>query len=85
MSHAEETRSLWEMIGREEELYHRWSSLFGALVGDAATAEGLCELGMKLVRRETARPEELRGQFASILAAGNGVSAAWRLARRKPA
>lgn len=52
MTHAEKTWRLWQRMQHQGTAYDRWSAFFVSLIDDPETAEKLCELGMRVVRRE---------------------------------
>jgi hypothetical protein len=67
LSHVQETLQRWQEAERAEHAYRRWAAFFYPLLGDTATAEALCELGLRVVRREIAPGTKVRGEVDRIL------------------
>lgn len=68
MTHAEETWRMWQRVQQNGAAYDRWAAFFVSLIDDAEAAQSLCELGMKMVRRELVPSAATRLQVERIMA-----------------
>lgn len=68
MTHAEETWRMWQRVQQNGAAYDRWSAFFVSLIDDPETAQALCEMGMKMVRRELVPSAATRLQIERIMA-----------------
>jgi hypothetical protein len=66
LSHIDETVLRWEEAGQAENVYRRWTAYFYPMLGDTVMAEALCELGMRVVRREVPPGPKVRSEFDRI-------------------
>lgn len=65
--HAEETITRWVAMERAEQEYRRWATFFYPLLGKPELAQLLCEIGLSVVRRQTAPGTEARNALERIL------------------
>lgn len=67
MTHTEETWHLWRRMQQQEAAYDRWLAFFVSLIDDPEAAQTLCEMGMKIVRREIVPGAATRLQVESAM------------------
>jgi hypothetical protein len=66
-AHVEETISRWLAMERAEQEYRRWATFFYPLLGKPELARVLCDIGLSVVRRQTAPGPDARNALVRIL------------------
>jgi len=67
MNNAKDNLQQCHNTAVESELYDRWAAFFCPLIGKQGVAEALCELGMKIVRREAQAGAAIRKKILTLL------------------
>ena len=66
MKNAKDNLQQYHNKDLEAELYDRWAAFFCPLIGKPRLAEALCELGMKIVRREAQPGTGIRKKILAL-------------------
>ena len=67
MMHAEETLHRWLELERTEHEYRRWAAFFYPLIDKPEQSQLLCEIGLRVVRRQVQAGPEARKAVERIL------------------
>lgn len=67
MNNAKDNMQQEHDTALETHLYDRWAVFFCPLIGKPGVAKALCELGMKIVRREAQPGARIREKVLALL------------------
>ncbi len=67
MNNAKDNLQQYHNTATEPDLYDRWAAFFCPLIGKPGVAKALCELGMKIVRREAQPGARIRTKLLTLL------------------